>query len=132
MAESCLSKQCRGCKELMHPKDRHPFCLLCLTPSHQTSECIYCKEFGYAIFACRVSILGQSADTGVWPEDWIDRLLQVESKSWGIRLESPQSDQESESLKVVDPNRQVQTGTKLNILPVKLLSVDYGSYGHSK
>ena len=44
MAASSLGKICRGCKEYMHPKDKHPFCLMCLTPTHVSKEGIHQKK----------------------------------------------------------------------------------------
>ena len=83
MADLSLRKACRGCKELMHSKDKHPFCLMCLTTTHESGECVHCKKICYAVYSCRLGLVGDTITNSRWPDGWRATLLEEETRVWG-------------------------------------------------
>ena len=75
-------KICRGCSLEMHSQDRHPFCLMCLTTTHASGECSFCKVICFSIYSCRLGIVGDTLQASRWPTDWRKQLLSAEDAVW--------------------------------------------------
>ena len=76
------SKACESCSQEMHPMDRHPYCLECLTPTHDSGVCDLCKEICYSIYSVRLEIVGDALLAHKWPQGWRVKLRTSEDSVW--------------------------------------------------
>ena len=78
-------KKCRSCSLDMNVRDLHVDCLQCLTTSHCSTECQVCKDFCFAMFSCRLGIVGDALQKNQrWPDNWRSKLLETEDSVWSV------------------------------------------------
>ena len=75
-------KTCDSCSFEMHSMDQHPYCLQCLTATHDSANCSLCKSICYTIYWCRLGIVGDALQASKWPQGWREKLLKCEDMTW--------------------------------------------------
>ena len=84
--------------------DQHPYCLQCLTTTHDSGQCGFCKAICFSVYSCRLGIVGDALQANKWPQGWRTQLLKCEDTVWSSTQqhndghESPASSHEDDQV----------------------------------
>ena len=62
-------KLCHTCSCEMHIGDYYSYCLECLTTTHDSGDCGFCKAICMPIYSCLLGIIGDALQAYKWPVD---------------------------------------------------------------